>query len=445
MDIRMIVRLLAKRRQLRAQEHWTRQHLESYQAQALHRVRDYAYAHSSFYKRFHQGLYDAPLQDLPVLTKGTLMDHFDDLVTDRAIHLRDAQAYMSAQQADGRFLDRYRVLATSGASGHPGVFIVNGAEWATMLAAGFRFFEWGGIKLMPTHRVKMAVVASTSPYHASAQRGGTFQRLLMPQMQLASSEKIPTIVERLNAWQPELLIGYASMIRILADEQLAGHLHVAPRTVLSSSEVLTQETRRRAVSAWGEVLFNGYSSTEGAVAAECDAHRGMHLMENLAIVEVVDKDNHPVPSGTYGDKILITTLFKFTQPLIRYEMSDSVCLSPNPCPCGRPFRLVEDIQGRVEDILSFVGEAGETVPIRPLVFHRIMDTLPVSGWQVVQEADGLLVLLSGVCGTLDDAMVAGKVHETLAKQGVAISVEVRRVTSIPQGPGGKTPLIKSKR
>jgi putative adenylate-forming enzyme len=445
MDIR-IIELLAAHRRLRAREHWTRKALEDYQAQAMRLVREYAYTHSPFYQQFHQGLYDTPLQDLPVLTKGMLMDHFDDLVTDRAIHLQEVRAYMSIQRADRRFLGRYWVHATSSSSGHPGVFLVNRAEWTTMMAAAFRLFEWAGIKMTPTHRVKTAIVASTTPFHQSAQRtGSTFQRLLMPQIHLAASEKVSTIVEHLNAWQPELLIGYASMMRILAEEQLAGHLQITPRTVLSSSEVLTPETRRRAIRAWGNVLFNGLSSTEGCIGAECDRHRGMHLMEDLAIVEVVDEDNHPVPPGVYGDKFLITTLFKYTQPLIRYELDDSVRLSPDPCPCGRPFRLIDDIQGRVWEGLSFAGESGGSITVHPIIFHRIMDTLPVSGWQVVQEADGLHVLLSGVRGSLHDAVVADTVRQALAKQGVAVPpVMVQRVARIPQSAGGKILLIKSK-
>jgi phenylacetate-CoA ligase len=445
MDIR-VTELLAEHRRLRAREHWTRKALEDYQAQAVLLVREYAYTHSPFYKQFHQGLYDAPVHDLPVLTKGMLMDHFDDLVTDRDIHLQDVRAYMSTQRADRRFLGRYWVHVTTGVSGHPGVFLVNRAEWTTMMAAAFRLFEWTGIKMMPTHRVKTAIVASTIPFHQSAQRiGSTFQRLLMPEIHLAASEKVSTIVERLNAWQPELLVGYASMMRILADEQLAGHLQIAPRTVLSSSEVLTQETRHRVVQAWGEVLFNGLSSTEGCISAECDRHRGMHLMEDLAIVEVVDQDNRPVPPGAYGDKLLITTLFKYTQPLIRYELDDSVRLSPDPCPCGRPFRLIDDIQGCVWESLSFAGESGGSVTVHPLIFHRIVDTLPVSGWQVVQEADGLQVLLSGVRGSLDDAIVADTVRQALAKQGVIIpQVKIQRVARIPQSAGGKILLIKPK-
>ena len=443
MDMR-IIQLLAERRRSRAREHWTRKALEEYQARALRLVRAYAYANSPFYQQFHKGLYDAPLTELPVLTKGIVMDHFDDLVTDRAVRLRDIQAYMATGRADRHFLGRYRVHVTSGSSGHPGVFLVNRAESTTAMASGARLFEWMGIKITHTHRVKTASIASTLPFHLSAQRGSTFRRLVTPRIQLAASEKVSTIVERLNAWQPELLTCYASVLRILADEQLAGRLRIAPRAVLGGGEVLTKETRRRAVQAWGDVVFNTYVATEGVAGVECNEHRGMHLLEDRTIVEVVDQDNRPVPPGTYGDKLLITPLFKCTQPLIRYEISDSVCLSPDPCPCGRPFRLVEDIQGRVEEVLLFAGEAGGSVMVHPLVFDNIMDMLPVNGWQIVHEVDGVLVLLSGVRGPLDDAVVASDVAQALAKQGVIVpSVKVQRVTRIPQSEGGKTPLVRS--
>lgn len=167
-------------------------------------------------------------------------------------------------------------------------------------------------------------------------------------------------------------------------------------------------------------------------------------MEDLMIVEVVDQDNRPVPPGVYGDKLLITRLGSRTQPLIRYELSDSVRLSPDPCPSGHPFRLVDAIQGRVEDVLSFQGAAGGMVNVHPLVFSRIMDTLPVSGWQVVQEADGVRVLLSGVRGELEDETLAGTLRQAVAEQGANVPrVEVQRVASIPKTAAGKAPLIKS--
>jgi hypothetical protein len=56
-------------------------------------------------------------------------------------------------------------------------------------------------------------------------------------------------VTRLNTWQPQMLIAYASILRLLAGEQLAGRLTIAPRFLFSESEVLTDSTRRRATTA----------------------------------------------------------------------------------------------------------------------------------------------------------------------------------------------------
>src|SRR5205823_14609830 len=95
-------------------EGWTRQQLEDYQARALRACREYAYAHSPFYQRFHRGLMDRPLQELPVLTKAMMMEHFDDLVTDRTVRLHEAQQYLARADTSKRFLDRYQVMATSG-------------------------------------------------------------------------------------------------------------------------------------------------------------------------------------------------------------------------------------------------------------------------------------------------------------------------------------------
>jgi phenylacetate-CoA ligase len=445
MDMQIILSVLAEMRQFRFRDHWTRQQLESYQVDALRSLREYSYAHSPFYQQFHKGLYDAPLQELPVLTKAMMMEHFDELVTDRAIRLEEAKTHIRTLTGDEHFLGRYWVNATSGSSGHPGIFLFNSAEWITVLASFARAREWGGVKLDLTRRVKTATVASTTAFHMSTRVNATAHSWWMPEIRLAASEPKDFIFERLNAWQPEVLIAYASMMRILAEEQLARRLQIRPRAVLTSSEVLTEETRRRIVQAWGERLFNQYAATEiGSLAAECDHHRGMHLMEDLVIVEVVDRFNRPVPPGVYGDKLLITVLGSRTQPLIRYELSDSVRLAPNPCPSGHPFALIDGIQGRDEDVLSFPGAAGGVVNVHPLVFSRIMDTLPVSGWQVVQEEDRLRVLLSGVRGAFEDEALADSLRQALTEQGVPVpGVGVQRVESIPKTAAGKAPLIKS--
>jgi phenylacetate-coenzyme A ligase PaaK-like adenylate-forming protein len=191
-----------------------------------------------------------------------MMEHFDELVTDRRISLEDIRAHMATLRGDERYLDRYWVNATSGSTGHPGTFLFNRAEWATVLASFARGQEWGGIKVDMRRRRKMAVVASTTPQHMSTRVGVTVRSPWISTLRLAASEPLETIVQELNDWQPEILVAYASMARILSEEQHVGRLQISPTVIFTSSEVLTDETRRRVEEVWGKILFNQYAATE---------------------------------------------------------------------------------------------------------------------------------------------------------------------------------------
>jgi phenylacetate-CoA ligase len=424
-------------------DHWTRQQLEDYQARALQACREYAYAHSPFYQRFHRGLTDRPLQDLPVLTKAMLMEHFDDVVTDRAIHLEEVRQYLADPSGQERFLNRYRVMATSGSTGQPGVFLASQAEGATLTVGFSRFPAWAGV----TPKSKFALVASTASGHMSSQIPAMVHGQLLPRLQLSASEPVETLVQRLNEWQPDMLAGYASSLRVLAEEQRQGRLQITPRFIFSASETLTDETRRRVEEAWQTRLFNIYAATEsGVLAAECQYHRGLHLFEDLVIVEVVDEHNRPVPPGVYGDKVLLTVLFSRTQPLIRYEVSDRVSRSRRKrCPCNRPFALLDGIEGRAPEVLHFPARTCGQVAVIPHVFHRVMDTLPVSGWQIVQERNGLQVLLSGAQAGLHEETLLEALRRTLTEQGVMVPpIHIQRVAAIPRNASGKAPLIVSR-
>lgn len=445
MSMLTVLTVFSTLRQLRHRENWTRQELEVHQADALRRLRKFVYERSPFYQQFHRGLTDRPLHELPVLTKAMMMEHFDDLVTDRAIRLQDIRTHLKTLQGDERYLGRYWVNATSGSTGQPGIFLFNRAEWATVIASFARGQEWGGLKVDLRHHRKMAVVSSTSPHHMSFRVGLTIRSPWISTLRLAAAEPLPIIVQKLNDWQPEILIAYASMARILAEEQHAGRLRIHPAVIFTSSEVLTDETRRRVEEEWGEILFNEYAATEsGGLAAECDHHTGLHLFEDLAIVEAVDEQYRPVPPGVYGDKLLITTLFNRTQPLIRYELSDSVRLAQTSCPCGRPFTLIDGIQGRTEDTLYFPGLTGGLVAVHPIVFHQVMDTISTSGWQLVQSDHELTLFLSGSRESNEDGKLVSKLKQALTTQGVEIpQISVQYVAAIPKTASGKAPLIKS--
>jgi putative adenylate-forming enzyme len=446
MNIRITLRLLHTLEKLRKHERWTRSQLENYQAAALQELRAYAYERSPFYQRFHKGLMDRPLAELPVLTKAMLMENFDDLVTDRTLQLENVRRFAKEGEVGQRFQDRYYVNATSGSSGHPGFFLFDETEWAFVLASFARGQEWSGVHINLTRQQKMATVASISPWHMSSQVAATVKSWWRPSLRVPASQPISKTVEQLNEWQPEVLISYASMAGALAEEQLAGRLQIHPKVAYVASEVLTSQTKQRVKEAWGDEPYNQYAATETAgIASEHLSCRRMHFYEDLVITEVVDEQYRPVPAGEYGATILVTTLFSRTQPLIRYEIKDSVRVSANQHACALPFRVLEGIQGRVEDSLMLPALSGGDVLIRPLVINRIMDIAPVSGWQIQQQADhGLVVLLSGTRNGVTNEWLAEQINRSLSQEGAQVPyIRVQRVLEIPKTAAGKAPLIKA--
>ncbi len=443
MDIALIARVLAMRQRLRAREGWSAQQVAAHRAAEVERLRHHAYAYSPFYRKFHAGMEGKPLRELPVLTKSELMHSFDELVTDPAIHLADVRAHFEKLEGDALFLGKYRAVRTSGSTGNPGIFLADPHEWASIIASYSRAQEWAGIIARITQRTRLAVVSSRVPWHQSARVGTSVDTFFVPVRRFDSTEPLAGIVSGLNAWQPMNLIGYASMLRVLADEQLAGRLRIQPKAIMSASEVLTKDSREQIARAWGRDAYDVYAATETAgIASECSRHR-LHLFEDLVVTEVVDEKNRPLPPGEFGAKLLVTVLFSRTQPLIRYEMSDRVMLSAEPCDCGLPFALLGGIEGRAEDILKLPSANGELVSIHPNVFHDLLEGLPLQAWQVLEEPERIRVLLASPSDPIDIEPLRLEVAAALEQRGVVRPVAVELVDAVTKTAMGKAPLVRA--
>jgi phenylacetate-CoA ligase len=441
-------RVLWRRGQLERACRWTRSELEHRQERRLSALRRFAMERSPFYQRFHRGLEHQPLQALPILTKAVMMESFDNLVTDRTVRLSDAEAFLRENRGGDLFRQRYVVLATSGSTGRRGLFLFDSQEWLTALAMITRPMAWAGLSRGLKKPPRSAMVASTTPWHYSTRISASLSSRLLPALRLDAAEPLSTMVRRLNEWQPEVLAVYPSVLKQLADEQIAGNLQIPLRSVATSAEVLEEETRRRVRQAWGLRVFDTYGATEYApIAAEC-AHGRKHLFEDGAIIEVVDDRGRAVPAGARGDRLLLTIFNRRTQPLIRYEISDMVRPLGGECECGRKFRLIESIEGRVEDILYFPHRDGrdERVAAHPNLFHQVLETVPASGWQVQQDDDGLSVSLAGLQDQSVCHALAVSLRQILEGQGAAIGpIRVRAVDVLERGATGKAPLILARK
>jgi phenylacetate-coenzyme A ligase PaaK-like adenylate-forming protein len=237
---------------------------------------------------------------------------------------------------------------------------------------------------------------------------------------------------------------YPSVLRQLADEQIAGRLRIQPIAIMSAAEVLTNEVRLLARQAWGLQIYDTYGATEySPIAAECSFGR-RHLLEDGAIIELVDDRGRAVAPGESSDRVLLTVFGRRTQPLIRYEISDVLRPEAGECECGRKFRLIANIEGRLEDILVFPrrGKTGETVCLHPNLFHEILEAVPATGWQVVQNEQGVVVNLTGLKDPMICEALTRRMQELFSIQEAEVkSIAVRSVEALQRGATGKAPLV----
>ena len=447
MDLRLLSRVLFQRAAWRKRDRWDAARIIAHQDQALQELRRATYAGSEFYRRHHAGLRDAPLSQLPPVTKADLMEHFDEAVTTPDVRLADLENHLRCLTERGGdpgmpWQGRWWAAATAGTTGRRGTFVWNRSEWGTVLASYARANDWAGISAGPTRPLKMALVSSRVPTHQSAVVGASLRSRLVPTLRLDVTAPMNETVPALNRFQPRILVGYASALKPLAAEQRAGRLHISPQGVMSASEVLTPHTAAELEAAWGSAPFDVYAATETAGIASPCTYRNRHVYEDLLIIEPVNQWGHPVPPGTTGAKLLVTVLFSRTLPLIRYEMSDTVRLGGRGCPCGRSFTLMEDIEGRIEDILHLPGTTG-TVDIHPLVFHHVLDHAALAGWQIIQEPASLRVLLAGLTPGNSTEEVRAGIENALAKAGVVDTrLDVHLVDHLERTALGKAPFVR---
>lgn len=228
---------------------------------------DFARTHSPYYRDIYQGLppHIDDVQQLPVTSKSALMARFDEWATDRDVTAQKARTFASDPGLIGEpFLGRYTLATTSGTTGSPGIFVTDDNAMRVTSALMLRMLqEWlgvGDLLKVVAAGGRLAMVADVGHHSATSVAAARLQKspARRKRIQLLSVRTpLPELVAQLNAFDPALLAPYASTARLLASEQAAGRLQIAPR----SSRLLRKDCRRM------NMIASPRSSTRRSVTA----------------------------------------------------------------------------------------------------------------------------------------------------------------------------------
>ena len=347
--------------------------LSKRQNKQLKQLVNYVKKNSPAMAVIYQGIGDEfTLRELPITTKEMIMKDYDNWITTSDFTLKDLEEFAADESLAGElYQGKYTVVETSGSTGYPFYMVYNRRESSKMNSAMSKNLKLEFVLNRPACYLFPFDKHILSICNA---KEGLRKYPLMKKYAILKDSNIPIeeMVEFLNKLQPKIICTYVSTIEALAKEQMKGKLQLKLKEVFTGGETLSQKTREHIEKVFGCKMRSMYASTEASgIALDCN-YGHMHLHNDSLIVEPVDENNNPVPVGEKSHKILITSLYERTVPLIRYEVSDKVTVHNTQCKCGNKSPWVE-VEGRsVEPPFVFKNTDGEVAVSTFMLFVKTM-------------------------------------------------------------------------
>jgi putative adenylate-forming enzyme len=353
--------------------------LEKYKQTKAQDTVKYITKKSQFFKKYYENYNLDDVWNLPTVNKQIMMDNLTKYNTaglkkqelvDFCLNIEETQNF------DERF-GKYNVAMSSGTSGNIGIVITSPSEERYLRAAFFARFSFPR-----TLRLNIAFILRVTTPAFQIDKFG--QKLT----HISQLNPIVEITRQLQELQPNVLSAPPSMLQILAKEINEDRLKISPPRVVSFAEILYPEVEEELEEVFGCKIHQIYQASEGPIAMSCK-DGSLHINEDLIQVQALNADGTPTNPGETCYKMIVTDLHRKIQPIIRYELNDLIIISQQKCSCGSSFRVIEQIQGRTDDLLwSHRTDSGELQFIFPDYLRRaiIASSEDIEEYQVIQKS-----------------------------------------------------------
>jgi len=421
-DTATLARLI---RELGQTEHWRADQLHDAQSQMLGRMLRFAHDNVPFYRQRLSGLTDAGgfsrprelLAALPVLTRGELKAHADDL---HSAHARAPQALK---------------FTTSGSTGMPVTVAWDRAANVLVAAIVARYHRWW--QSQPSARYATLSAVPTDAQGRGRELRGMAWYPGQPASDGVAADAAQPVRQQLD-WllreQPRYLMTYPTNARALlrAARERGASLECLER-IDTFGETAVEGLEALAREVCGAQLADRYSAREvGMIALECPDGNGYRVQSESVLVELLDEADQPVSEGDSG-RVVVTSLQNIAMPLIRYEIGDYAQAGTAPAG-GMPHPVLHRIHGRRRNMFRLPD--GDRLWPR-FNSDDLASMAPVRQFQLVQKSLALLELKMVVdrAATAEEEAALERLVRQRLKGNYALAL--RYVEDIPRSAGGK--------
>lgn len=317
---------------------------------------------------------DARLADVPTIDKATMMAEFDRINTvglrrDALIDFRTRQEH---ERRGGFYPGGYSVGLSSGTSGNKVLTVLS--RYERQRYAALLWARSGLPRGLRPKRVLFALRAHNEAFM-------TVSRFGIAMVYVDYLQPPEALVRLVNEQRLNVLAGPPSILSMLAERR--GAIEGRIDAVISYAEELDPATRARLADAFDAPVAEIYQGAEGMIGTTCPAGR-LHVNEDVVQVEVDDAGDRLGQAGS----VIVTDLYRTTQPFLRYRLGDLLELGGRDCPCGSSFRLIERIHGRADGVFLLPDGRGGTVSLMPDYVRRSINraSQAVEEYQALQHA-----------------------------------------------------------
>jgi phenylacetate-CoA ligase len=403
--------------------------LLQYQRQLLERLLRHAYQQVPFYRERLACLFarDGSIDfsrwhDVPIIERAEAMAHSAEMRTP------DLPALYGA----------VREMRTNGTTGVPLSHAANELVIATGNAAVTRMARWFGLDTSrPLARIRVYTEGESPSYPDGVVEGGW--SAANPEAVSFGLELRTPVAQQLE-W---LLRRKAPYLMTVPSNALALAYEATPEQardlgiefIFAISETVSDHARETVAKRLGARLAGFYSCQEiGFIATECPAAPHYHVAVESAVVDIVGDDGRPVMPGELG-RVVLTGLFNYAMPFIRYAVGDVASWATAPCRCGRSLPVIAQVEGRTRS--AFVFKDGRRIWPRGWDVREMRAFVPFREFQMVQldhKRIELRYVRDGSGRTPDTAGLAafarGKFHPS-------VEIILVPLEALPRGPSGK--------
>ena len=410
--------------------------LDAYQAPLIDRLLRHAAVQTDFYPERLAPLFNGGdpatatidhdrWYDLPIVRRTDLLNDFDR---------------MCARQVPpetGTFI-------TASSSGSTGRYVTTRRSWLAVQTGNLtleRAVTLWGVDLAATTAYITADPSGRSDYP----EGGSYRLWSAPGSGMLSVLSTQTSIAEQLEWlervRPANVMTHPFTMRLIAEYARERGSSLRFDFFIGTGEMLLPEVRDILSKTFGCRVIDIYAAREiGTIAFACTESSAYHICAETLICELLDDNGMPVAPGSYG-RVVVTPLYNYAMPMIRYDTGDYALKSRFACACGRGLPVVDAIGGRSRSRL--VMPDGSLARLRLPIFQQISEYLSYREIQLVQTAiDAIEVryVPHDRAATPDVAGIAAILH---AEYHPGLAITLTAMDIIPRGPGMKLELLIS--